>query len=110
MTLPPIIRKQATPSAAPISRTAFRHKLATIAVIGTLLPLAVLALLYLLAPLPMTAATMDILRTANRFAGTVVLLHWGVTLAVWAVSHVVMPAPARNAGWQNVKQVRRVKA
>jgi hypothetical protein len=110
MTLPPIIRNQATPSAAPISRTAFRHKLATIAVIGTLLPLAVLALLYLLAPLPMTAATMDILRTANRFAGTVVLLHWGVTLAVWAVSHVVMPAPARNAGWQNVKQVRRVKA
>ncbi len=110
MTRPTIIRNHTTPSAAPISRTAFHRKLAVIGVIGTLLPLAVLALLYLLAPLPMTAATMDILRTANRFAGTVVLLHWGVTLAVWAASRVVMPAPARDAGWQNVKQDRRVRA
>ena len=53
---------------------------------------------------------MDILRTANRFAGTVVLLHWGITLAVWAVSKVVKPSQRRSADWQNVKLVRRANA
>lgn len=100
-----------TPSvASPSSRNAFHRKLAVIWAVGTLLPVAVLAMLYVLAPLPMTAATVDILRTANRFAGTVVLLHWGITLAVWAASKVAGSAPARNAGWQNVKLVRRANA
>jgi len=95
-------------SATAPSRNAFHRKLALIWAIGTLLPIAVLALLYVLAPMPMTAATVDILRTANRFAGTVVLLHWAITLAVWAASKVVRAAPRKDAGWQDVKLVRRV--
>jgi hypothetical protein len=103
-------RQHAAPFVSQPSRTAFHRKLAMIWAVGTLLPIAVLALLYVLAPLPMTAATVDILRTANRFAGTVVLLHWGITLAVWAASKVARSAPARDTGWQNVKLVRRANA
>ena len=100
-------RPHAAPFVSPSSRNAFHRKLALIWAVGTLLPLAMLALLYVLAPLPMTAATVDILRTANRFAGTVVLLHWGITLAVWVASKSVKPAPGRDAGWQSIKLVRR---
>jgi uncharacterized BrkB/YihY/UPF0761 family membrane protein len=92
------------------SRNAFHRKLALIWAIGTVLPIAVLALLYVLAPLPMTAATVDILRTANRFAATVVLLHWAITLAVWAASKVAKTARRPDAAWQEVKLVRSAKA
>ena len=100
-------RPLAAPFVSQASRNAFHRKLALIWAVGTLLPLAMLALLYVLAPLPMTAATVDILRTANRFAGTVVLVHWGITLAVWAASKLARPAHIRDAGWQSVKRVRR---
>ena len=102
-------RIQATPPAAP-SRKAFQRKLALIWAIGTLLPLAVLATLYVLAPLPMNAATVEILRMANRFAGTVVLVHWAITGAIWMLSSVVKPAQSRNVTWQPVKVVRRMSA
>ena len=102
-------RIQATPPAAP-SRKAFQRKLALIWAIGTLLPLAVLATLYVLAPLPMNAATLEILSTANRFAGTVVLVHWAATGAVWVVSGLLQTARRREAGWQPVKIVRRLSA
>ena len=94
-------------SAVSGARTGFQRKLAMIGLVGTVLPLAALALLYVLAPLPMTTATADILRTANRFAAVVVLLHWSITLAVWAASKFFQPAPARQANWQGVKLVRR---
>jgi hypothetical protein len=58
----------------------------------------------------MTTATLDILRTANRFAGTVVSLHWGITLAVWMASKVFKPAQRQEAGWQSIKLVRRADA
>lgn len=102
-------RIQTTPSAAP-SRKAFQRKLALIWAVGTLLPLAVLAALYVLAPLPMNAATVEILRTANRFAGTVVLVHWAVTGAVWVASGLVQTVRHRETGWQPVKVVRRISA
>jgi uncharacterized BrkB/YihY/UPF0761 family membrane protein len=105
-----MIRQSAAPSLSHPARRAFHRKLAMIWAIGTLLPLAMLALLYVLAPLPMTTATLDILRTANRFAGTVVLLHWGITLAVWVASKVVKPAQRQAAGWQSIKQVRHADA
>lgn len=105
-----MIRQSAAPSPSHPARRAFHRKLAMIWAIGTLLPLAMLALLYVLAPLPMTTATLDILRTANRFAGTVVLLHWGITLAVWMASKVARPAQSRDASWQRVKLVRRADA
>ena len=89
---------------------AFQRKLALIGVLGTLLPLAVLALMYLLAPMPMTSATADILRSANRFAGAIVLVHWAITLAVWAASKAVKPATSRPADWQGVKLVRNANA
>ncbi|MBK7121057.1 MAG: hypothetical protein IPH64_20155 [Comamonadaceae bacterium] len=76
-------RIHVTSSSAPSARTAFQRKLAIIGVVGTVLPLAVLALMYLLAPLPTTNGTAEILRMANRFAATIVLLHWAITLAVW---------------------------
>jgi hypothetical protein len=57
-------RIHVTSSAAPSARTAFQRKLTIIGVVGTVLPLAVLALMYLLAPLPMTTGTAEILRTA----------------------------------------------
>lgn len=102
-------RQFAAPSAHHAARSAFHRKLVAIWAIGTLLPLAMLALLYVLAPLPMTTGTLDILRTANRFAGTVVLLHWGITLAAWGASKLAKPAHRRDAGWQSVKRVRRAE-
>ena len=105
-----MIRQSAAPSPSHPARNAFHRKLAVIWAIGTLLPLAMLALLYVLAPLPMATATLDILRTANRFAGTVVLLHWALTLAVWVASKIVKPAQRQTAGWQSIKQVRRADA
>lgn len=103
-------RIHVTSSSAPSARTAFQRKLAMIGVVGTVLPLAVLALMYLLAPLPMTTGTAEILRMANRFAATIVLLHWAITLAVWAASKAVKPATARQADWQGVKLVRNANA
>ena len=97
------------PVATP-ARHAFSRKLALIWAIGTLMPLVVLAVFYVLAPLPMTAATMDILHTVNRIAGAVVLVHWGITLAVWATSKVVKTAPRHATTTQNIKLVRRATA
>ena len=103
-----------TPSVRPVSlptrRTTFQRKLALIAVLGTLLPLALLSLMFLVAPMPMTAEAADTLRHASRFAGAIVLVHWAVTLAVWAASKAVKPASAPKAVWQGVKVVRRANA
>lgn len=92
------------------ARSAFQRKLALIAVTGTLLPLALLALMFLLAPMPMTPAAADILRGASRFAGAFVLVHWAVTLAVWAASKAVGPALTPSAQWQRVRFMRRANA
>lgn len=96
-----------TASPRPI-RSAFHRKLALIAVFGTLLPLAILSVMFLLVPMPLTPAAADILRSAGRFAGALVLVHWAVTLAVWVASKAVKPAP--TAEWQGIKLVRRVNA
>jgi hypothetical protein len=77
-----------TALSATSTRQAFQRKLALIWAIGTLLPLAVLAALYVLAPLPMHAATG----------------------AVWVVSGLLQTARRREAGWQPVKIVRRLSA
>jgi uncharacterized BrkB/YihY/UPF0761 family membrane protein len=90
--------------------SAFQRKLALIAVLGTLLPLALLSLMFLLAPMPMTAEAADTLRSASRFAGAIVLVHWAVSLTVWAASKAAKPAPNRKAAWQDVKMVRRANA
>jgi hypothetical protein len=92
------------------TRTPFQRQLALIAVVGTVLPLAVLALMFLLAPLPMAPATADVLRNASRFAGAIVLIHWSITLAVWAASKAVKPATARQSDWQGIKLVRNANA
>lgn len=101
-----------TPSVRPVSqpapRTAFQRKLALIAVLGTLLPLALLSLMFLVAPMPMTAEAADTLRSASRFAGAIVLVHWAVTLAVWAASKAVKPAP--KSEWKSIQAVRRANA
>jgi hypothetical protein len=47
---------------------------------GTLLPLLALTTLYLLAPWPLADASVATLRTANRFAGALVLVHWVFTV------------------------------
>ena len=98
------------PSARPAARTAFQRKLALIGVLGTMLPLALLALMFLVAPLPMTPVAADVLRSASRFAGAIVLVHWALTLAVWAASKMVQPAKAPAAEWQGVPAVRRANA
>lgn len=105
-------RLHAQPTAVCPAHTLFRRKLTLIWAIGTLLPMGVLAMLYLLAPLPMTAGTAEVLHTANRIAGIVVLVHWAITLAVWMGSRFVArtPAPARNAGWQDIKLADRAAA
>ena len=103
-------RIHVTSSSAPSARTAFQRKLAMIGVVGTVLPLAVLALMYLLAPLPMTTGTAEILRMANRFAATIVLLHWAITLAVWAATRIAKPVAPRDAGWKEIQLVRRINA
>ena len=97
-----------TPNVPTPSRHAFRRKLALIWAVGTLLPIAVLAMLHLLAP--STTAAADILRTANRFAGAIVLLHWAITLAVWAVTRATKTAARREAGWQTIEPARRASA
>lgn len=101
-------RRQTLPATS--SRNAFQRKLGLIWAVGTLLPMAILAALYVLAPLPMTAATAEVLRTANHFAGTVVLLHWAITLAVWAASKVVKTASPRDPAWQPVELAPRANA
>ncbi len=88
--------------------SAFQRKLALIAVFGTLLPLAILSVMFLLAPMPMTAEAADTLRSAGRFAATIVLVHWAVTFAVWLASKAVKPTP--TAEWQSIKLVRRANA
>ena len=98
------------PAFQPAARTAFQRKLALIAVLGTLLPLALLSLMFLVAPMPMTAQAADTLRGASRFAGAIVLVHWAVTLAIWAASKAAKPASAPKAVWQGVKVVRRANA
>ena len=81
-----------------------------IGVLGTVLPLAVLALMFLLAPLPMTPAAADVLRNASRLAGAIVLVHWAITLAVWAASKAMRPAAALQPQWQGIKLVRNANA
>ena len=105
MTTPPV-----RPVSQPASRTTFQRKLALIAVLGTLLPLALLSLMFLVAPMPMTTEAADTLRSASRFAGAIVLVHWAVTLAVWAASKAVKPAPAPKSEWKSIQVVRRANA
>lgn len=88
----------------------FQRQLALIGVLGTVLPLAVLALMFLLAPLPMTPAAADVLRNASRLAGAIVLVHWAITLAVWAASKAMRPAAAPQPRWQGIKLVRNANA
>jgi len=98
--------------AATSAPTAFRRQLVLMWAIGTLLPLMVLAGLYLVAPLPMTTAAAEVLRTANRIAALVVLAHWGITLTWWAVTRVTRPAAARapQGTWQPVHLHARASA
>jgi uncharacterized BrkB/YihY/UPF0761 family membrane protein len=103
-------RTQAPLAAATPSRKTLQHKLVLIWAVGTMLPLAVLAALYVLAPLPMNAAAAEVLRTANRIAGAVVLVHWGITGAVWAAVGLKKTPSRREAGWQPVKLERRITA
>ena len=47
---------------------------------------------------------------ANRFAATIVLLHWAITLAVWAATRITKPVARRDAGWKEIQLVRRINA
>ena len=82
----------------PSSRLAVGRQVLLVGVAGTLLPLLALAALYLLAPWPLTDASIATLRTANRFAGALVVAHWAFTL-LFALSRGVLrrPAAARRA-------------
>ena len=52
------------------------RQLLFIGVLATFLPLAALAALYLLAPLPLTPAALQTLHRANQFAAIIVGLNW----------------------------------
>lgn len=67
-----------------VSRFSLSRPLVMVAALGTGLPLVVLALLYLLAPLPLGAGALETLRMANRFALAIVGINW-IFVAGWAL-------------------------
>lgn len=72
MNTPPL--PACAPSANDAARS-FRRQLVLMASLGTFGPLAVLALLYTLAPLPLTVQAAAVLRAANGVAAVVVGLN-----------------------------------
>lgn len=56
------------------------RQLLFIGVLATFLPLAALAALYLLAPLPLTPAAVQTLHRANQFAAIIVGANWAFLL------------------------------
>lgn len=94
------------PSARDATR-AFRRQLVLMVTLGTFGPLAVLALLYTLAPMPLTAQALAVLRTANGIAAVVIGLNTlaVVTLALARAWFVRKGAPTAQA-WQPVTLIR----
>ena len=80
----------------PSPRLTVGRQVLLVGIAGTLLPLLALATLYLLAPWPLTEASIETLRTANRFAGALVLAHWGFTV-LFALSRGVLRGPRAAA-------------
>jgi hypothetical protein len=103
---PIMIRQPATTSRPRAARHAVSRQLVLMGVLGTFVPLAVLAVLYLLAPAPLTEATAQTLRLTNRFAGAVVLVNAALTLAAGAGSRIAQAVSARRSLWQPVRLVR----
>lgn len=92
------------------ARSGFARQLTLMAVVGTLLPLAVLALLYLLAPMPLTATAAATLRAANGVAAVVVGLNAAaVTTLALARALFSRKLPTR-VEWQPVRVVRTARA
>lgn len=100
MSLPtpaPVVMKPARANTA--GRT-----LVLVATLGTLMPLALLALMYVLAPLPMTESAAATLKMANRFAGLLVVVNWAFVVAMALMSRL---APKLDADWQPITLVQR---
>ena len=100
-------RKLPVAASHPSTRLAVGRQVLLVGVAGTLLPLLALAALYLLAPWPLTDASIATLRTANRFAGALVLAHWGFTV-LFALSRGVLRRPATASRAQRVIPISRV--
>jgi hypothetical protein len=101
------MNRQPTPAFLPrATRHAVSRQLVLMGVLGTLVPLAVLAVLYLAAPFPLTEATAQTLRLANRFAGAVVLVNAALTLAAGAGSRIAQAVSTRRRLWLPVRLVR----
>ncbi len=94
------------PSARDAAR-AFRRQLVLMASLGTFGPLAVLALLYTLAPMPLTVQAAAVLRAANGVAAVVVGLNAlaVLTLALARAWFVRKGLPAAQP-WQPVTLAR----
>lgn len=93
-------------AASSVTHHPFHRQLVLMATVGTLLPLAVLALLYLLAPLPLDAAAVQTLRTANNVAGVVVGINAVVVVLAGLVGLARRRPSAAAAAWQPVRVVR----
>jgi hypothetical protein len=87
---------------------AFRHQLVLMATLGTFVPLAVLSLLYTLAPLPLTAQAASMLRAANGIAAVVIGLN-ALAVAALALARTwfMRRGLVRPAVWQPVPVVGR---
>lgn len=88
-----------SPSTPPLASRAANQPVWLFGLAGTFLPLAILSLMYLLAPWPLSDNAVAVLRTANRVVGAIVLAHWILTALV-AIAHRVLrrSVRARSAG------------
>ncbi len=96
----------ASSTSLPCVHNGFRRQLVLMAILGTFVPLAVLALLYALAPLPMTPATITVLRTANGVAAVLVGMN-ALAIAVLVLARTLFQRKLGHpAEWQPVQMTR----
>lgn len=93
-----------------VSSRRFSRQLILMAVLGTLVPLVMLALLYALAPMPLSASAVASLRTANSVAGVLVGINALAVVVMWGVSRMLRKTVSAQGAWQPVEVSRRVTA
>ena len=95
-------------TARPAPRHDVWRRLVLMTALGTFVPVAVLALLYVLAPTPLSAAAVQTLRTANQIAAFVVAVN--LAMAVLVTVAALLRRPRRDPAAQPVRWVGRSAA
>ena len=88
----------------------FSRQLVLMAALGTLVPLVMLAMLYALAPLPLSTAAAASLRTANAVAGVLVSVNAVAVAVLWVANRLMRRRLPAQGAWQPVRMSRRASA